>query len=221
MSRLLRCLKSHLPLALVLIASIAAWLPLVLAGQTAAVAATIPTPDQRVEPQFSADLAADGSSGPLDQQAPHFNALCESETGLWAQTLTVGMTSRLSEVELLLLRRSPDIHSPVEVEVREVDDAGRPSETVLARGMTEATIPFHRAAPGWLTIRLEEPVLLLRGQKVAIFPTSRLSDSGTCYEWTSAGLDTYGGGAIAVTFDAGATFALEGGQDAGFRTWTR
>jgi hypothetical protein len=123
------------------------------------------------------------------------------------------MTARLSEVELLL-RRSPDITSPIAVEIRAVDGGGHPSETVLGRGVTEVTIPFHRAEPGWLTGPLDAPVQLMRGQKVAIFPTSSPSASGACYEWPSSGLDQYSGGSLAVSYDLGATFALSGGKDA-------
>jgi hypothetical protein len=216
-----RRLMPHLTLVLALVASIVAWLPLVVASQTPAAAATIPTLDQRAEFQIGSDIASDSQSGPVQQSAPYFNALCDTDTGLWAQTVTAGMTARLSEVELLLLRRSPDILAPVDVEIRTVDDSGHPTQSVLGRGSTQATIPAHRFQPGWLTVRLDAPVQLMRGQKVTIFPTSEPSASGACYEWPSAGLDTYAGGAIAVSYDLGASFALEGGKDAAFRTWTR
>jgi len=220
MRRLSR-LVPRLPFVLVLAASIVAWLPLVAATQTPAVAAKTPVPDQRSEFLIGADLAADSSGSIQQMNAPHFNALCDSETGLWAQTLTVGGTVRLSEVELLLLRRASDIVAPVHVEIRAVDDAGTPTQATLGRGSTEATIPVHRAQPGWLTVPLDAPVQLVRGQKVAIVPTSSPSVGGACYEWVSSGLDVYASGAIAVSYDLGATFALEGCKDAAFRTWTR
>jgi hypothetical protein len=211
----------NLALVLALIASIIAWLPLVLAGQTPAVAATTPVPDQRAEIQIGNDIAGDSRSGPMQQSAPHFNPLCDSDVGLWAQTITTGMTARLSEVELLLLRRAPDIDAPVRVEIRAVDAAGHPTETVLGQGVTQSTIPVYRAEPGWLPVPLDAPVQLLRGQKVAIFPTSSPSAGGGCYEWTSSGLDTYSGGSLAMSFDRGATFTPENGKDAAFRTWSR
>ena len=204
-----RRLVMQLPFVLVLVASIVAWLPLVLAGQTPAAAATTPVPDQRVELLVGGDLASDASGGIQQTGAPYFNALCDTDTGLWAQTITAGMTARLSEVELLLLRRSPDITAPVEVEIRAVDDAGNVTETVLGHGSTTATILAHRSQPGWLLVPLDAPVPLLRGQKVAIFPTSAPSASGACYEWPSSGLDLYSGGALAVTHDFGASFGLE------------
>jgi hypothetical protein len=79
-----RWLKSQLTLALALVASIVVWLPLVIASQTPAMAAATPLPDQRSEILISADMAADGQSGPQEQSAPHFNALCDSDTGPWA-----------------------------------------------------------------------------------------------------------------------------------------
>jgi hypothetical protein len=214
-------LVPNLTLVLALIVSIIAWLPLVLAGQTPAVAATTPVPDQRAEIQIGTDAAGDSRSGPTQLSAPHFTPLCDSKVGLWAQTVTAGMTARLSEVQLLLLRRVPDIEAPVHVEIRAVDAASLPTETVLGHGSTQSTIPVHRAEPGWLTVPLDAPVQLLRGQKVGIFPTSSPSASGACYEWVSGGLDTYFGGSLAASFDGGATFALENGKDAAFRTWTR
>jgi len=219
--RRLRRLVPRPPFFLVLTASVVAWLPLVASTQTPAAAAKTPVPDQRSEFLIGADLASDSGGSIRQMNAPHFNALCDSETGLWAQTLTAGGTVRLSEVELLLLRRSPDIVAPVHVEIRAVDDAGQPTQTMLGRGSTQATIPTHRAQPGWLTVPLDAPVQLLRGQKVAIFPTSAPSVGGACYEWASSGLDIYASGAIAVSYDLGASFALEGGKDAAFRTWTR
>ena len=216
-----RRLMPNLTLVLALIASIVAWLPLVLAGQTPAVAATTPVPDQRAEFQIGNDVASDGQSGPTQLSAPHFTPLCDSDVGLWAQTITAGMTSRLSEVELLLLRRAPDIDAPVRVEIRAVDAAGRPTEAMLGQGVTKATIPVHRAEPGWLTVPLDAPLQLLRGQKVAIFPTSSPSAGGACYEWISSGLDTYAGGSLAMSFDRGATFTPDNGKDAAFRTWSR
>jgi hypothetical protein len=214
-------LRSVLAFVLMLVASVVVWLPLVAASQTPVAVARTPVPDQRVEIQIGEDVANDGRSGPLQQSAPFFNALCDSETGLWAQTVTAGMTARLSEVELLLLRRSADILAPVHVEIRAVDDAGQPMQAILGRGSTQATIPFHRSRPGWLLVPLDAPVQILVGQKVAIFPTSAPSTGGACYEWLSGGLDVYGGGAVAVSYDLGATFAHAGGKDAAFRTWTR
>jgi hypothetical protein len=219
--RRLRRLVPRLPFVLVLAASIVAWLPLVVATQTTAVAAKTPVPDQGSEFLIGADLASDSGGSIQQMNAPHFNALCDSDTGLWAQTVTAGSTVRLSEVELLLLRRAPDIVAPVHVEIRAVDAAGRPAPTVLGRGSTQATIPAHRSQPGWLAVPLDAPVQLLRGQKVAILPTSSPSAGGACYEWVSSGLDVYPGGAIAVSYDLGGTFAVEGGKDAAFRTWTR
>ena len=216
-----RRLVSQLPLVLVLAASIAAWLPLVMAGNTPAVAATTPVPDQQVMLQIGADLAANSSGGIQEQSAPFFMALCDNEQGRWAQTFRAGLTAQMTQVDLLLLRRSADIAAPVEVEIRAVDSTGRPTETVLAHGSTIATIPADRAQPGWLTVPLDTPLPLLAGQHVAIFPSSTASASGACYEWPSAGLDQYTGGSLAVTHDLGETFALEGGQDAAFRTWVR
>jgi hypothetical protein len=204
-----------------LVASVVVWLPLVAASQTPVAVARTPVPDQRVEIQIGEDVANDAFSGPLQQSAPFFNALCDSETGLWAQTVTAGTTARLSEVELLLLRRSPEILAPVQVEIRAVDDGGQPTQSILGRGSTQATIPSHRSRPGWLTVPLDAPVLLLAGQQVAIFPGSGPSASGACYEWISGGLDVYAGGAVAVSYDLGATFAHAGGKDAAFRTLTR
>jgi len=216
-----RRLISQLPIVLVIAASIAAWLPLVMAGQTPAIAATTPVPDQQSMLQVGADLASNGSGGIQDQSAPFFMPLCETDQGRWAQTLRAGLTAQLSQVDLLLLRRSPDITAPVEVQIRAVDSAGRPTETVLAHGSTTATIPVDRAQPGWLSVSLDAPLPLLAGQHVAIFPTSEPSASGACYEWPSAGLDQYTGGSLSLTHDLGATFALEGGKDAAFRTWVR
>ena len=219
--RRLRRLVPRPPFFLVLTASVVAWLPLVASTQTPAAAAKTPVPDQRSEFLIGADLASDSGGSIRQMNAPHFNALCDSETGLWAQTLTAGGTVRLSEVELLLLRRASDVDAPVHVEIRAVDNVGQPTQTVLGRGFTQATIPTHRAQPGWLTVPLDTPVQLLRGQKVAIFPTSAPSAGGDCYEWASSGLDIYASGTIAVSYDLGASFALEGGKDAAFRTWTR
>jgi hypothetical protein len=216
-----RRLRTPLTLALTLVVSVAVWLPLVAASQTPVAIARTPVPDQQVEVQIGEDVAADAYSGPVQLSAPFFNALCDSETGLWAQTLTAGATVRLADVDLLLLRRSADVEAPVSVEIRAVDDAGQLTPSVLGRGATQATIPVHRAQPAWLTVSLDAPVQLLRGQKVAIFPTSSPSASGACYEWVSGGLDVYSGGAVATSYDLGATFAVEGGRDAAFRTWTR
>jgi hypothetical protein len=102
-----------------------------------------------------------------------------------------------------------------------VDDAGQVTGSVLGRGSSTSAIPVHRAEPGWLIVPLDAPILLLAGQKVAIFPTSAPSASGACYEWPSSGLDQYPGGALAVSYDLGASFAFEGGKDAAFRTWVR
>ena len=216
-----RRLRSQLALVATVLASVVIWLPLVAASQAPVAAAKTPVPDQRAEIQIGEDVAGDARSGPVQQGAPFFNALCESETGLWAQTVTAGKTALLSEVELLLLRRSADIWAPVQVEVRAVDEDARPTQSVLGRGSTAATVPFHRSQPGWLLVPLEAPVQLVIGQKVAIFPTSAPSPSGACYEWPSSGLDQYPGGALAVSFDLGVSFIVEGGKDAAFRTWTR
>lgn len=219
--RQLKRLISNVTLLLVLVASILAWLPLVLAGQTPAAVAATPIPDQRSEAQLSGDLVEDGSGRIQQLSAPSFNALCDNGQGLWAQTLTAGLTANLSEVELLLLRRSPEIVAAVQVEIRAVDDRGLPTDTVLGRGATAATIPVHWSQPGWLTVSLDAPVQLPRGQKVAIFPTSTASNSGACYEWVSSGLDLYVGGSLTVTDDAGESFVLAGSKDAAFRTWVR
>ena len=219
--RKIRRLAFQLPFVFVLSASIVAWLPLVVATQTPAVAATTPVPDQRSEFLIGADLASDGSGSIQQMNAPAFTPLCDSDAGLWAQTITVGMTARLSEVELQVLRRSSDIAAPVEVEIRAIDDAGNLTQTVLGHGSTLATVPAHRSQPGWLMVPLDAPVSLLTGQKVAIFPTSSPSASGACYEWTSAGLDLYPNGSLAVTYDLGQSFDVEGGKDAAFRTWMR
>jgi hypothetical protein len=223
--RRLRRLVSNVTLLIVLVAGIVSWLPLVLAGETRAVAATTPVPDQRTELTIGADganeLAADGQSGLIQLSAPFFRSLCAGTDGQWAQTVSAGLTAQLVEVELLLLRRTPDVEAPVRAEVRAVDDAGLPTETVLGHGSTGAGIAVHRSKPGWLTVALDAPVQVLRGQKVAIFPTSTVSPSGACYEWVSAGLDQYTGGSLAVTDDAGASFTSELGKDAAFRTLVR
>jgi hypothetical protein len=216
-----RRLVSQLPLLLVLVAGIAAWLPLVMAGRTPAIAATTPVPDQQVMLQIGNDLGASAGGSVFEQSAPFFMPLCDNEQGRWAQTMRAGLTARLVQVDLLLLRRSADVAAPVEIEIRAVDSTGRPTETVLAHGATAATIPVDRARPGWLTIPLDAPLRLLAGQPVAIFPSSTASASGACYEWPSAGRDQYTGGSLALTHDLGETFVLEGGQDAGFRTWVR
>ena len=216
-----RRLRSHLALVATVFASVVVWLPLVVAGRAPVAASLPPVPDQRAEIQIGEDVAADARSGPVQQGAPFFNALCDSEVGLWAQTVTAGRTALLAEVELLLLRRSADIAAPVQVEIRAVDDHARPTQSVLGRGSAPATIPFHRSRPGWLAVPLDAPVQLVTGQKVAIFPTSAPSPSGACYEWPSSGLDVYPGGAVAVSFDLGASFVVESGKDAAFRTWTR
>jgi len=140
------------------------------------------------------DPASDGS-GPIQQaNAPSFNALCDSDTGLWSQTITIGMTARLSEIDLQLLRRSPDIVAPVDVEIQAVDDAGNVTQTVVGHGSTPGMILAHRSQPGCLTVPLDAPISLLAGQKVAISPTSAPSASGACYEWPFPGLDVYAGG---------------------------
>src|SRR4051812_13704619 len=102
-----RRLVPQLPFVLVIVASVAAWLPLLSASQTPAVAATTPVPDQHADLMpFGGDIAADARSVPQQMVAPSFAALCDSQSGLWAQTITAGLTARLSEVELQLLRRS-------------------------------------------------------------------------------------------------------------------
>jgi hypothetical protein len=206
---------------LVLAASVVAWLPLVLAGQTPAAISTVAMPDQRSEMLAGADLAVNASGAMQETSAPFFNPLCDGPTGLWAQTVSAGATSRLSEVELLLLRRSPDITSPVEIEIRALDDTGALTETALGHGSTSGVIPFHRSQASWLTVPLDTPIQLLVRQKVAIFPTSTPSASGACYEWVSSGLDLYAAGSLAVTYDLGESFVFERGKDAAFRTWTR
>lgn len=216
-----RRLAAQFPLALVLVASIVAWLPLVLAGETPAAAATTPVPDQRSEMQISTDVAGDARLAPQQMSAPFFMPLCKNERGRWAQTFTAGMTARLSEIELRLLRRSPSINAPVEVEIRAVDEAGLPTATILAHGSTAMLIPSHWSESGWLTVPLDQPIMLRSGQKVAIFPTAEPSASGACYEWVSSGLDLYAGGAIATTHDGGVSFVPEGGMDVAFRTWMR
>ena len=216
-----RRLISQLPIVLVIAASIAAWLPLVMAGQTPAIAATTPVPDQQTLLQIGADLAANGSGGIQDQSAPLFMPLCDTDRGRWAQTLRAGLTAQLSQVDLLLLRRSPDITAPVEVQIRAVESTGRPTETVLAHGSTAATIPADRAQPGWLSVPLDAPLPLLRRPACRDLPRLQPPASGACYEWPSAGLDQYTGGSLSLTRDLGATFALEGGKDAAFRTWMR
>ena len=219
MRRLTRTLRWMAPYLLTLAAGTFVWLPLVAAGGTTASAAATPVVDQRSEALISADLASDGSGTIQQLQAPHFNALCGTGAGRWAQTMTASLTAQLSDVELLLLRRSSDIESPVQIEIRSVDAAGLPTDTVLGRGSTTATIPYHRSEPGWLRVALDVPVRLLIGQKAAIFPTAMPSATGACYEWVSPGLDVYSGGSLAETTELGAGFRLARGRDAAFRTW--
>ena len=57
--RRIRRLVLQLPVVIALTASMVAWMPLVLATQTPAVAATTPVPDQRSEFLIGADLASD------------------------------------------------------------------------------------------------------------------------------------------------------------------
>jgi hypothetical protein len=217
-----RRLMPSFTLVLALAASLVAWLPLVIASQTPASAESTPVLDQRAEVQIGDDLASDGNGVVRQTSAPHFNALCSTDTGLWSQTITAGMTGQLVMIELLLLRRSPDITSTVDVELRRVDETGHPVETLLGRGSATTAIASHRSAPSWLTVPLDAPVLLRAGQKVAVLPVSTPSPSGACYEWISAGLDQYRGGAVAVTRNLGTTFFFdESGKDAAVRTWMR
>ena len=66
----------NLTLVLATIVSIIAWMPLVLAGQTPAVAATTPVPDQRAEIQIGTDIAGrrigdrDPGVGGIDEERP-------------------------------------------------------------------------------------------------------------------------------------------------------
>jgi hypothetical protein len=219
MRTLYRTLQPYLSYILVIAAGVVAWLPLVAAGGTMASVAATPVVDQRSEVLLSTDLASDGSGTIQQLQAPHFNAICGAATGRWAQTITASLTGTLAQVDLLLLRRSADIASPVQVEIFSVDAAGLPTTTMLGRGATTATIPVHRSEADWLRVSLDVPVPLLIGEKAAIFPTAMHSATGNCYEWVSSGLDVYSGGSLAETTELGAGFRLARGRDAAFRTW--
>jgi hypothetical protein len=206
---------------LALTAGVVVWFPLVVASQTPVSAESPPVVDQRAEAQIGPDVAGDDQRSPMQQSAPFFNALCATDTGLWAQTILAGMTGHLVAVDLSILRRSPDITAPVVVEIRTVDDAGYPTDVVLGRGSATTTIASHRSTPSWLSVPLDVPIQLRRSQRVAIFPTSTPSASGACYEWISGGLNQYSGGAIGITHDFGTTFAIESAKDATIRTWMR
>jgi hypothetical protein len=103
-------------------------------------------PNQRVEFLVNTDLAADSRGSVRQISSQSFTLICDIDRGLWVQKLTSGMTARLSEVEIQLLRRSADISAPVEIEIRSVGDASRPTQTVLGQGSTAATIPADRTA---------------------------------------------------------------------------
>lgn len=214
-------LRAALTTALALVGGTLAAFPLLLAGETPVSADATPVIDQRSEVHIASDVAADARTAAFEQSTPFFNALCGSGSGLWAQTMAAGRAGQLTSVELLLLRRSSDIAAPIAVEIRAVDGTGRPTEAVLGRGVTTDAIPAHRATPSWTRVPLDAPIQLKAGQKVAIFPTSSTAPSGACYEWVSGGLDRYASGTLAVTFDGGITFIVEGGSDAGFRAWLR
>ena len=115
----------------------------ILGSHTAAIAAGSGVVDQGTQMVLGDDITIDERGVLQEMKAPSFNSLCNAEHELWAQTLTVGMTGSLYSVELMLLRRFPDVVSPVQVEIRSVDAAGLPTTTVLGRGTTTTVIPFH------------------------------------------------------------------------------
>ena len=162
-------------------------------------------------------LPATAQAGTLDQQQTTATTSAGIEAGSQsaAQTFTAGLTGKLDQIELLLLRYTGPSATPITVEIRDVS-GGVPGSTVLATAtLSEAAVPGTGTFT-WLTVTFADPASVTAGTQYAIV----LMGGAGYVAWGYTSGDPYASGAGFFTreYTGSAAWVALGG-DYAFRTY--